>query len=227
MPAVRVRRIEIGGQGGPMPATLGVPDAYPPGPAVVVVQEWWGLNGHIESFVDRFAAIGFAALAPDLYRGEVATEPDNAKKARMKMDDVRAVGDLKGAVSFLVNQGASAVGIIGFCMGGWLTWETALEDDRLSAAVAFYGMADDKGRELRCPLQAHFGTEDHVEPAQIEAAAAALASRDDGSELFLYEGAPHAFMNDTRESYRPEAASLAWERTIAFFTDKLGAPLPV
>jgi carboxymethylenebutenolidase len=224
---VRVRRIEIGGQGGPMPATLGVPDAYPPGPAVVVVQEWWGLNGHIESFVDRFAALGFAALAPDLYRGEVATEPDDAKKAMMKMENDRAIGDIKGAVTFLMNQGASAVGVMGFCMGGWLAWETALEDERLSAAVAFYGIADAKGRELQCPLQAHFGTEDHVDPAELDAASIALVARRDGSELFIYHGAPHAFMNDTRESYRPEAAALAWERTIAFLTDKLGAPLPV
>jgi carboxymethylenebutenolidase len=143
------------------------------------------------------------------------------------MDDARAIGDIEGAVSFLLNQGASAVGVIGFCMGGWLTWETALQDDRLTAAVAFYGIADDDGRELRCPLQAHFGTEDHVEPARREAAAAALAARGDGSELFVYDGAPHAFMNDTRESYRPDAAALAWDRTVAFLTEKLGAPLPV
>ena len=224
---MRLRRIEIGGMGGPMPATLGVPDAYPPGPAVVVVQEWWGLNGHIESFIDRFAAIGFAALAPDLYRGEVATEPDEAEKTMMRMDNDRAIGDIKGAVSFLLNQGASAVGVLGFCMGGWLTWETAFEDDRLAAAVAFYGMAEPKDRQLRCPIQGHFGTGDYFDRAVLEATAAQLTSRDDGSELFLYEGAPHAFMNDTGDSYRPDAADLAWKRTIAFLTDKLGAPLPV
>ena len=225
---MRVRRIEIGGQGGPMPATLGVPDAYPPGPAVVVVQEWWGLNGHIESFVDRLAAMGFAAIAPDLYRGGVASEPDDAMKAKMKMDDARAIGDIEGAVSFLLNQGASAVGVIGFCMGGWLTWELAYSDDRLKAAVACYGFAEAEGRELRCPLQMHVGTEDHFEPAALEAIGESLLGRGDGSELFVYEGAHHAFMNDQRpEVYRPEDSDLAFERAFAFFTQKLGAPVPV
>jgi carboxymethylenebutenolidase len=211
-----------------MPGTFAVPDGYPPGPAVVVVQEWWGLTGQIEMVTQRFAALGFAAVAPDLYRGKVATEPDEAKKLRMKLDGERAVEDLKTTVSFLKNQGATGIGVMGFCMGGWLTWELAYSDDRLKAAVACYGFAEAEGRELRCPLQMHVGTEDHFEPAALEAIGESLLGRGDGSELFVYEGAHHAFMNDQRpEVYRPEDSDLAFERAFAFFTQKLGAPVPV
>ncbi len=225
---MRVRRIEIGGKTDPMPATLGVPDGYPPGPAVVVIQEWWGLNANIESFVERFASIGFAALAPDLYRGVKTAEPDEAQKMMMALDKVRAVADIKAAVTFLLNQGASKVGVVGFCMGGFLAWETACEDDRVAAAVPFYGITEAEGRTLPCALQAHFGTEDHYDLAMLEARAAELAARGDGSELFMYEGADHAVMNDTRpQVFDPKAAALAWDRAVAFLTDKLGAPVAV
>jgi carboxymethylenebutenolidase len=211
-----------------MPGTFAVPDGYPPGPAVVVVQEWWGLNGQIEMVTQRFAALGFAAVAPDLYRGKLATEPDEAKKLRMELDGDRAVEDLKTTVSFLKNQGASGIGVMGFCMGGWLTWELAYSDDRLKAAVACYGFAEADGRELRCPVQMHVGTEDHFEPAALKTIGGSLGARGDGSELFVYEGAHHAFMNDQRpEVYRPGDSDLAFERAVAFFTEKLGAPVPV
>jgi carboxymethylenebutenolidase len=211
-----------------MPGTFAVPDGYPPGPAVVVVQEWWGLNGQIEMVTQRFAALGFAAVVPDLYRGKVATEPDEAKKLRMELDGERAVEDLRTTVSFLKNQGATGIGVMGFCMGGWLTWELAYSDDRLKAAVPCYGFAEAEGRELRCPVQMHVGTEDHFEPAALETIGESLGARADGSELFVYEGAHHAFMNDQRpEVYRSEDSDLAFERAFAFFTEKLGAPVPV
>jgi len=211
-----------------MPGTFAVPDGYPPGPAVVVVQEWWGLTGQIEMVTQRFAALGFAAVAPDLYRGKVATEPDEAKKLRMELDGERAVEDLKTTVSFLKNQGATGIGVMGFCMGGWLTWELAYSDARLKAAVPCYGFAEADGRELRCPVQMHVGTEDHFEPAALETIGESLRARGDGSELFVYEGAHHAFMNDQRpEAYSPADTDLAFQRAIAFFTEKLGAPVPV
>jgi carboxymethylenebutenolidase len=210
-----------------MPGTFAVPDGYPPGPAIVVVQEWWGLNSQIEMVTQRFSALGFAAVAPDLYRGKVATEPDEAKKLRMELDGERAIEDLKTTVSFLKNQGATGIGVMGFCMGGWLTWELAFGDDRLSAAVPCYGFAEAEGRELGCPVQMHVGTEDHFEPAALETIGSSLRARGDGSELFVYEGAHHAFMNDQREAYRAEDSDLAFERAVAFFTEKLGAPVPV
>ena len=111
---------------------------------------------------------------------------------------------------------------MGFCMGGYLTHELALTEDRLGAAVACYGLTDAKGRELLAPMQVHVGTDDHF-AIDIQALAAMLTARGDGSELFTYEGAPHAFMNDTRpEVFRPVAAALAWERSTAFLHAQLG-----
>lgn len=211
-----------------MPGTFAVPDGYPPGPAIVVVQEWWGLNGQIEKVTQRFAALGFAAVAPDLYRGRATTEPDEAKKLRMALDEDRAVEDLAITVSFLKNQGATAVGVMGFCMGGGLTWQLAYRDDRLAAAIPCYGFAEANERELQCPVQMHVGTEDHFDRATLDAIGETLRARGDGSELYVYDGAPHAFMNDQRpEAYNHEAADLAFDRAVDFFAHHLGAPVPV
>ena len=224
---MRVRRVQLGGAGAPMPGTFAVPDGYPPGPAIVVVQEWWGLNGQIEQVVQRFAALGFAAVVPDLYRGELATEPDEARKLRMQLDEDRAIEDLRITVSFLRNQGATGLGVMGFCMGGWLTWELAYTEDRLGAAVACYGYAEPKDRELRCPMQMHVGTEDRFDAETLASIDGTLAARGDGSELLRYEGAPHAFMNDQGPGYRAADADLAFERSVAFFSERIGAPVPV
>ena len=224
---MRVRRVQLGGSGAPMPGTFAVPDGYPPGPAVVVVQEWWGLTGHIEMVTQRFAAAGFAAVAPDLYRGKIAAEPDEAQKLRMELEEERALEDLSITVSFLVNQGATGVGVIGFCMGAWLAWELAYTDDRLRAAVACYGYAEANGRELRCPVQMHAGTQDRWDREALAAIGGELAGRGDGSELHVYEGAPHAFMNDQGPNHRPQDAALAFERAMSFFAERIGAPVPV
>jgi hypothetical protein len=120
-----------------------------------VIQEWWGLNPNIESFCRRFADEGFVAVAPDLYRGALTTEPDEAKKLMMRLDRPRAVEDLRAGLSMLMDRGATKVGAMGFCMGGYLTHELALSDDRLGAAVACYGLTDPKDRELLAPMQVH------------------------------------------------------------------------
>jgi carboxymethylenebutenolidase len=225
---MRVRRVQIGGSGAPMPATFAVPDGYPPGPAIVVIHEYWGLNGQIETVTQRFAALGFATVAPDLYRGTVTTEPDEARKLRMALEHERAVEDLAITVSFLRNQGATGVGVMGFCMGGWLTWELCYRDSRVGAAVACYGHAEANGRELQTPLQMHVGTEDHFEPATLDSIGETLRGRGDGSDLFVYPGAPHAFMNDQRpEVYRPQESNLVFDRAVTFFSERLGAPVPV
>jgi carboxymethylenebutenolidase len=219
---VHEERLTIDAPALPLPAFVSAPDGWTGGPAVVVIQEWWGLNPNIESICRRFADEGFVALAPDLYRGALTTEPDEAKKLMMRLDGPKAVEDLRAALSALMDRGATKVGAMGFCMGGYLTHELALTDDRLDAAIACYGLTDAKGRGLRAPMQVHVGTDDHFK-IDLQALAAMLASRGDGSELFTYGGAPHAFMNETRpEVYRPEAAALAWVRATAFLHAKLG-----
>jgi carboxymethylenebutenolidase len=204
---------------------LGLPDGFPPGAAVVVVQEFWGMNGNIESFVHRLGSVGYVAIAPDLYRGGAMDEPDEAKKRSMELDRPAALEDLRHCVSHVRNLGATAVGVLGFCMGGSLAWQLACTDDRLGAAMIFYGSPDDA--TPGCPVQAHYGTEDRFEPSMIDDLEGRLASLDNGSEVHRYEGAGHAFMNDTREAFSPEHAQVAWDRAIAFIERNLGAPVPV
>jgi carboxymethylenebutenolidase len=222
---MRVRRVTIGGAGSPLPAVLGLPDGFPPGAAMIVVQEYWGLNGNIESFVHRLGSVGYVAIAPDLYRGGATEEPDEAKKLAMELDRPAALDDLRHCVAHVRNLGATAVGVMGFCMGGSLAWQLACTDDRIGAAIPFYGSCEE-GDPL-CPVQAHFGTEDRFEPAALDALEQQLAAKDNGSEVHRYEGAHHAFMNDTREAYDAEAAGLAWDRVLAFIERNLGAPVPV
>jgi len=207
-----------------MGASFGAPGGFPPGPAVIVVQEWWGLDDHIRSFVDRFARAGFAAIAPDLYRGAMAEEPDDAKKLAMAFDREAAVEDLQSCVSFLLEAGATSVGAIGFCMGGGLVWQLASADERLGAAVPCYGTGDG---EPRCPVQFHVGSEDRWSSEELDELESRLAALGNGSEVFRYVGARHAFMNDTREAHDPEAASAAWKRALAFLEQHLGSPVLV
>ena len=106
-------------------------------------------------------------------------------------------------------------------MGGGLVWMLAHTEDRLGAAVAFYGLSEIRGLRRRAPLLAHYGTADRFPPEQIEELRAQLASDGPPGEVVTYEDAPHAFFNDSRESYRPEAARAAWERTLAFLRQHL------
>jgi len=111
------------------------------GPGVVVIQEWWGLNDHIKDIADRFAIAGYTALAPDLYHGEVTTEPDSAGKLLMSMNLATAAKDLSGAIDLLQQRtGRTKVGVTGFCMGGGLTLMVACQrPDAVAAAAPFYG----------------------------------------------------------------------------------------
>jgi carboxymethylenebutenolidase len=219
---VRVDRVELELDTGPMPCFLASPEGWPPGPAVVVIQEWWGLNSQIESVAKRFAEEGFAAVAPDLYRGEQPTEPDETRKLAIALDRGRAAEDIREQIGWLLDRGATKVGVTGFCMGGGICWTLAQTEPRLSAAVAFYGGVDFEGGERAVVrFQAHYGTHDRF-PEEMLEAIREHTSDVPGSELHIYEGAGHAFMNEERESFRPNDAELAWSRTIAFLRDHLG-----
>src|SRR5262245_9606147 len=145
----------------PLPALLVRPDEGSTGRAVVVIQEWWGLNDQIAGVARRLADVGFDALVPDLYRGVKAEEPDEAKKLAMALDRPRALRDIRASIGWLLDERATAVGIIGFCMGAGLVWELARSDDRLAAAVPCYGGVEfGEGGPAVVPFQAHFGAED-------------------------------------------------------------------
>ncbi len=200
------------------------PDALP---AVVIIQEWWGLNEHIKDVVRRFANEGFVALAPDLYHGVVTTEPDEARKLVMELDTVDATREIGQAISFLLDQDYVAgdqVGVVGFCMGGGLTLQTARVYDTVGAAVAFYGqpLAPEQASEIQAPVLGLYGSEDNGIPVEnVRAMGDALEEAGIEHEIQIYDGAGHAFFNDTRESYDAEAAADAWPRTLAWFRERL------
>jgi carboxymethylenebutenolidase len=209
--------------------------ATPPsgrGPGVVVIQEWWGVNGHIRDLCDRFAAEGFVALAPDLYHGKETKEPDEAGKLLMELDLAGAARDMLGAGKWLAASDHTAgdrVGIVGFCMGGALAIYAATLSDVFAAVVPFYpymgltAAAKPDVTKIKGAVLGHFAEKDEAyTPAQVDELEAQLSGAGIDVEFFWYAGADHAFFNDTRpEVYDEDASRLAWDRTRAFFRTHL------
>lgn len=203
------------------------------GIGLVVIQEWWGLVPHIKDVCDRFAAEGFTALAPDLYHGRTATEPDEAGKEMMAMDMARAARDMGGAVDHLLASDAvrgEGVGVTGFCMGGGLALVLATQrPDAIRACVPWYGLipwpdAQPDWSALEAPVRGHYAERDgFFGPDKVAELERQLADLGKDVELHVYPGVDHAFFNDTRpEVYDAAAADLAWTRTLEFLRAKLG-----
>jgi carboxymethylenebutenolidase len=209
------------------------------GPGVIVIQEYWGLVPHITDLCDRFAAAGFVALAPDLYHGKQAKEPDEAGKLLMELKLDEAARDMLGAADWLVKNERTAgdrVGIVGFCMGGALALYAATLSDRFAAVVTFYpylgatASASPDVTKIRGSVLGHFADLDHAYTReQVEDLESRMRDGGVAVEFFWYPGTDHAFFNDVRpEVYKPEAAQLAWDRTLAFFRTHLATtPAPV
>ena len=205
------------------PADGGIP--------LVVIQEWWGLVPHIEDVCDRFAAEGFVALAPDLYRGETTTEPDEAGKLMMAMNLAQAGKDMSGAVDEVARRaGSDRVGVTGFCMGGGLALVLATQrPDKIKACVPWYGVipwpsAQPDWSALDAPVLGHFAELDGFFGAE---AVAELQATLDGlgkqADLIVHPGVDHAFFNDTRpEVHDAATSSAAWGQTLAFLRTQLG-----
>ncbi|MEZ4251999.1 MAG: dienelactone hydrolase family protein [Polyangiales bacterium] len=197
------------------------------GPGLLVIQEWWGLVPHIQSLADRFAEAGFVALAPDLYHGE-KTSPDEAGRLMMALDIAKSAADLKGAADYLLGLDAVApkkVGALGFCMGGQLALYAATEHPEISACVDFYGIhphVKPDFAKLGGKVLCHWGKQDgFVSTEAAEALVASLKEAGADVESHHYD-AGHAFFNDSRpEAYDATAASLAWDRTLAFLRANL------
>ena len=206
---------------------LSLPDA--PGPGLLVIQEWWGLVDHIKDLADRFAAQGFVALAPDLFHGDMTKSPDKAGKMLMALNIEEAGKDLSGAARYLLDHQQvqpKKVGAMGFCMGGQLALFAATKfPDMISAAVDFYGIHPNVKIDpstLSGPVLAHFGKRDESVPRETaDALIESIKNSGKSVEAHFYD-ADHAFFNDTRpEVYNPEAADLAWRRTLDFLNSAL------
>jgi carboxymethylenebutenolidase len=202
-------------------------------PGVLVIQEWWGLVDQIRHTCDRFAEAGFTALAPDLYHGTTVplTEPDEAAKEMMALRLDTAAHDLSGAVDELVRRtGRPSVGVVGFCMGGGLALVLGTRrPDAVAVVVPAYGVipwpdVQPDYAALTGAVQIHVaGTDDFFTPEAGRALESQLQSLGKEVELYVYEGAGHAFFNEDRpEAYQAEAAGLFWDRAVASLRDHLG-----
>ncbi|MGA2163692.1 MAG: dienelactone hydrolase family protein [Solirubrobacteraceae bacterium] len=248
-----------------------------PAPGMVVIQEVWGVDGHIADVAERFASAGYVALAPDLYsagggrppvlaaervagakeflntiptgqwmtvlgdeqrRAEALSQlpPGRAQEVGETIaalfggaggDPARHLSVVRGAVAHLRAHPACAgraVGSVGFCLGGGLSALLAGEEPELGAAVVFYGSSptDEQAGAIHCPLRGFYGHDDPRIVGGLPAFDTALSAAGVDHELRIYPDTGHAFFNDTRPSYRAEAARDAWARTLAFFAVALG-----
>ena len=211
-------------------ALLVTPAGKGPSPAVIVIQEWWGLNDWVKDQARALAGEGYVALAVDLYRGKVTSNPDEAHQLMNGLAPDRAMRDLKGAFAYLQGRPdvkKDRIGVIGWCMGGRYSLALATEEPGLAAAVAYYGAPPTDAAaiaRIKAPVLGNFGGEDKgPSPEQVKAFEAAMKSAGKAVDVKIYEGAPHAFANANNpwKGYREAAAKDAWARTTAFFAQRL------
>jgi len=223
--------IEFPTSAGSAPGYLAAP-AGERGPATIVMQEWWGVDEHVRSICDRFAAEGFFALAPDLYRGETTAQPSEAEQKMMALSMGEAEKDMCGAADFLRSQPGfegSGVGAVGFCLGGGLSVWAAATCPQITAAVSYYyvmphGKPD--FTKITGPVLGHFGTEDAFIPlAAAQELEAELRDAGVQATFHYYEGAGHAFFNDTNRlgTYDEGCAEESWQRTVSFLRSALAS----
>lgn len=198
------------------------------GPGIIVLQEWWGLVGHIKNVADRFAAAGYVALAPDLYHGEATKSPDEAGKLMMALNIEQTEKDLSGAVDYLAGNASTdgvkaedKIGIVGFCMGGQLALFAASKNARIGACVDFYGIHPNVKpdySQLKAPVLGLFAeTDSFVNPDVVNALEETLKNAGVSTDFQIYPDVDHAFFNDEREVYNLAAATDAWNRVQDFF----------
>jgi carboxymethylenebutenolidase len=220
------KMVEFPANGGKTSGYLATPAAGK-GPGVLVIQEWWGLVGHIKKVADRFAAEGFTALAPDLYHGKTASEPDGAGKLFMALNIAQAEKDLRGAASYLAQHSSTAkLGAVGFCMGGQLALFAATLNRSIGACVNFYGVHPNVKPDytkLNGPVLGLFAEKDgFVTPQVARDVDAAIKKAGKQSEIHIYPNVDHAFFNDERpDVYNKSAADDAWKKTLALFRQHL------
>jgi carboxymethylenebutenolidase len=198
-------------------------------PAVIVIQEWWGLNDWVKQQADRFAKQGYVALAVDLYRGKVATDTELAHELSRGLPEDRAIADLKAGVDFVARRddvNAAKIGVIGWCMGGGYSLGLSLADPRIAATVVNYGhlVTDpDTIAKIHAPILGNFGGADRgIPPADVKAFDAAMSKVGKSFDVKIYDGAGHAFMNPNNTGgYVPAAAEDAVKRVDAFFMKHL------
>jgi len=192
-------------------------------PAIVVVQEWWGLSDWVKGVADRFAAQGYVAIAPDLYRGKLATTPELAHELSRGLPQDRAIRDIRSAETYAQKLGVKKTAVIGFCMGGGLAQRSAFDKAPFDAAVMAYGPPEsspEKLKTLKGPLLGIFGGDDQgIGPDQTGPLQVALAKYGKpGSAVHVYPGVGHAFL---REKADTDQGKEAWAEIDGFLAKQL------
>lgn len=220
---------------GTMQCYLALPEAPPRAPGVVVCMHAPGVDPFIRGIADRLAQSGFAAIAPDLYHRDPLPQDDGLTKMKRLLDE-QILEDLAAATQHLQGRpevDPGRIATIGFCMGGRIAYLHATADPKLRAAVVFYGgnimipwgegpSPFDRSAAIQCPVLGLFGEEDkNPSPDDVEKIDAELTRLGKPHEFHSYPGAGHAFLNDTRPTYRPEAAADAWDKCLKMLRQNL------
>jgi carboxymethylenebutenolidase len=205
---------------------LAVPDKPGIYPGIVVIHEWWGLNDWVKEQTEKLAAQGYVALAVDLYRGKIATDPSEAHELMRGLPQDRGIRDMQAAYDYLAARKDVKPGRIG-SMGGGLSLQFAIHQPRLAACVVNYGSLPTDPNDIQqilAPVLGNFGADDKgITPADVEAFDKTMKGLHRFIDVKIYPGAGHAFENpNNTNGYRPEAAADAWKRTLAFLHNALG-----
>ena len=222
----------------PMGLYLAQPDGLEPVPAIIVVQNKYGVKEFTQEMTRRCAAAGYVGIAPLLYHrtGEPASEED-VENLRSARNDTNLLADLKGTIDFLkgcAKADTSRLGIVGFCMGGRVAFLAAAATPWFNAAVDYYGgrvykawgkdrpAPSDLVTDVSCPIQGHFGMLDtSPSPEEMHKLDGELTQHGKLHEFFYYDGAGHSFNNSGQRKYVPEADKISWQRTLSFFAQHL------
>jgi carboxymethylenebutenolidase len=205
------------------------PDGKGPFPGIIVIHEWWGLNDWVKGQASKLADEGYVALAIDLYRGKVATTPDEAHEIMRGVPEDRASRDLQAAFQYLSSQSnvkKDRIGAIGWCMGGGYSLDVALQQPNLAADVINYGHLVTDASEIakiNAPILGLFGAQDRgITPDDVKAFEAAMKKQGKKIDVTIYPDAGHAFENpNNKDGYRPKDAQDAWNKTVAFLDSTL------
>jgi carboxymethylenebutenolidase len=233
LPAFAAEEAVKFGKDGKASGFIVTPEGKGPFPAVLVIQEWWGVDDWVKGQARALAKEGYVALAPDLYRGKVTNKADEAHQYMMGLPPEQAMNDLKASIDYLVARKdvqVNALGSVGWCMGGKYSLALATEDPRLVAVVAYYGappLGEAVIGKIKAKVLGNYGAEDKgPSPEQVKTFLAAMEKAGKSADIKIYDGAGHAFanVNNPWGGYREAAAKDAWARTVAFFKENLKAP---
>jgi len=203
---------------------LALPDSGGRHPGIVAIHEWWGLNDWVKEEVTKLSDQGYVVLAPDLYRGKVASDPNTAHELMRGMPQDRAIRDLEAAFHYLADRkdvSPDKIGSIGWCMGGGLSLQLAIHEPHLAACIVNYGAPPTDPNDIQkisAPILGNFGADDRgITPTDVRAFEKTAKADGKSIDVKIYDGAGHGFENpNNKDGYRPEATADAWSRIVAF-----------